>query len=203
MRPAVLFLPLALTACSNDISGEVDGERVGRVNESIFQVVSYDVPLVGTLTGIGVIVTGARDSCAGMDELDAVSSDCVDRCEELEIIADDHLQGDEIWNLSMWLLSDDAVVGHYLHSSASDFDGFGASIERWDVSALHDYDDCLALCLDDEFIPTTGESSTGGQVELTAYESKERLEGTFSIEFDDDVVEGHFGADWCEIYEIF
>ncbi len=203
MHRLIFLVPIGLAACSNTMQGTVDGERVGRANESIYQLVSYDVPLVGTLTGIGFAVTGARDACTGMDALDSVSNDCVDRCEELEIIAADHLPTDEIWTLWAWLISDDAVVGHYLHSDQSDFDGFGASIERADVSALRDYDACVDLCQQGDPIPTTAESSTGGEIELTVYEPNERLEGQYSIEFGADVVEGHFAADWCQIFDIF
>ena len=203
MRLTLSALPIVLLGCANTMSGTVEGERVGRANESIFQLISYDVPLVGTLTGVGIAITGAKDSCEGMDELDAVSHDCNDRCDELLVIADDHLPSDEIWTLWMWLLSDDAVEGHYLHSDESDFDGFGASIERADVSSLRDYDACVELCLEGDPYPTTTESSTGGTIELTAYESHETLEGEYSIEFGADLVEGHFAADWCEIFEIF
>lgn len=202
MRFPLIVLPLSLLACSNTMHGTVEGEKVGRANESIFQLVAYEVPLLGTLTAIGFAITGANDSCEGLDELDSVSNDCVDRCEELEIIAADHLPSNDIWTLWVWLVSDDAVEGHYLHSDQSDFDGFGASIDRADVSALRDYDACLDLCLDDDPIPTTSESSTGGTVELTAYESNESLEGEYSIEFGTDVVEGHFSADWCELFDL-
>jgi len=202
MRFPLMALPLGLLACSNSMSGTVEGERVGRANESIFQLTSYEVPLVGTLTGVGVAVTGARDSCDGLDELDAVSNDCVDRCEELEVIASDHLPSDEIWTLSIWMVTDDAVEGHYLHSDESDFDGFGANIERADVSALRDFDECVALCQDGDPIPTTAENSTGGTMELTGYESHERLYGEYSIEFGADVVTGHFSAEWCEIFDL-
>jgi hypothetical protein len=202
MRRAVLTLPLTLCACANTMSGTVEGERVGRANESIFQLASYEVPLVGTLTGVGIAITGAKDSCEGLDELEAVSNDCVDQCEELEAIAADHLPSNEIWTLWIWLISDDEVEGHYLHSDESDFDGFGASIDRADVSALRDFDECVALCQDDEPIPTMSESSTGGSIELTSYESHDRLEGEYSIEFGADVVEGHFSAEWCEIFDL-
>jgi len=203
MRSTMLVLPLALLGCANTMTGTVEGERVGRANESIFQLVSYDVPLVGTLTGIGVAVTGAKDACEGLDAIDQVSNDCNDRCDELLAIADDHLPSNEIWTLWVWLISDDSVEGTYLHSDQSDFDGFGASIERADVSALRDYDECVQLCQDDDPIPTTTERSTGGTVELTAYDDREQLEGQYSIEFGTDVVEGHFSADWCEIFDIF
>jgi hypothetical protein len=203
MRQALLLLPLSLLACSNTMQGTVDGERVGRANESIYQLISYEVPLVGTLTGIGLIVTGANDACEGLDALDAVSNDCNDRCDELLDIAADHLPSDEIWSLSVWLVSDDAVEGHYLHSTENDFDGFGASIDKSDVSALRDYQECIDLCSDGDPIPTTSENATGGTVELTAYEPNERLEGEYSIEFGADIVEGHFSASECEIFEIF
>jgi len=61
----------------------------------------------------------------------------------------------------------------------------------------------VQLCQDDDPIPTTTESSTGGTLELTAYDDREQLEGQYSIEFGTDVVEGHFSADWCEIFDIF
>jgi hypothetical protein len=203
MRPLLSLLLLGLLACSNTMQGTVDGERVGRANESIYQLVSYEVPLVGTLTGVGLAVTGARDACAGLEALDNVSNDCNDRCDELLDIASDHLPSDEIWTLWIWLISDDAVEGHYLHSDQSDFDGFGASIDKSDVSALRDYEACIDLCSDGDPIPTTSENSTGGVIELTAYEPHERLEGEYSIEFGADVVEGRFSASECEIFEIF
>ncbi len=202
MRRVLFILPFTLMGCANTINGKVDGERVGSVKESIFQLVSYDVPLVGTLTGIGVAVTGAKDSCEGLDELNNVSHDCVDQCEELELIAADHLPSNEIWTLWIWLVSDDSVEGHYLHADASDFDGFGASIDKSDVSALRDFDTCLEMCQEDESIPTTSEDSTGGTIELTGYESRDRLEGEYTIEFGTDVLEGHFAADWCEIFDL-
>jgi hypothetical protein len=205
MRAALLVLPVTIGACANTMIGQVEGERVGHANESIFQVLSYEQPGIGSLTGVGIIVTGARDSCEGLSSLEEVSSDCVDSCEELEELASQHLPGDEIWSMVIWMISNDTVEGHYLHMDQADFDGFGATIEQADVSALHDYDTCLELCAageDTTPTPTTA-NSTGGWVELDLYESAERLEGSYAIEFGDDLVEGHFSAGWCQLIDIF
>lgn len=201
MRPLALLPLLALPACANTIHGEVDGEDVGAVRDAVFQLEVLEIPFVGSVTGVALAITGATDACEGYDELGSVDDDCTDRCEELAVIAEDHLPSDDLWTLWVWLATDDEVVGHYEHADENSFDGFGASIQHDEVSALRDYEACIALCEVGEDVPSTSTDSTGGTIEVTAYESADSLEGEFTIEFGADTLEGRFAAGWCELFD--
>ncbi|MFH1463929.1 MAG: hypothetical protein ABIO70_06065 [Pseudomonadota bacterium] len=201
MRPALLCLPLALTACANTIHGEVNGERAGGARDAIFQVYSLDLGPLGTITGIALAITGASSACETLDALQSLSSDCNDQCDELGQISHDSLPPADLWTLVIGAGTDDEVLGTYPHTDQADFDGFGATIEHDDVSAWRDYDDCMALCEAGEEVPSDSESSTGGELTITDYTSGEELVGEYRIEFGGDELTGHFSASWCEIFE--
>ena len=196
------LLTLALLGCANTMHGTIGGEDVGGADDAIFQLETYDVPYLGTYTGVALAVTGAQDACTGLDALAEVEGQCSEQCEQLEAISRDHLPPDEVWTLWIWLATDAEIVGIYEHGTESDWDGFGAAIERDDVSALRDFETCVAACEDGELIPSTDESSTGGELEITDYTAGEELQGEFRITFDSGEVEGHFSASWCEIFEL-
>ncbi len=202
MRPALLCLPLTLAACANTMNGEVDGRSVGSAHDAIFELETIDLGPLGSYNTLWLIITGASDACEGLDELWDADGDCEEYCEELEPIARDHLPHSEVWTLSIWIAGTEEIEGLYSHGGWADLDGFGASIERWEVEALRDPAICEEMCEDGETIPSDSENSTDGSIEIQTYESKESLEGEYTIEFDDDVVEGHFSANWCDIFDL-
>ncbi len=200
--PSLVLLCAALAGCANTMRGQVDGEPVGPAHDAIFQLATTDLGLLGTYHWIGLAITGASDACEGLDEMEELGGDCVDACEDLDEIAHDHLPANDMWTLWLVLASDDDITGVYPHTDQADFDGFGATIEHADVEALRDFDECVDACEDGDIYPSDTDNSTGGQVEITEYESREQLQGTYSIEFGADVVEGQFKASWCEIFDL-
>jgi hypothetical protein len=201
MRPTLLSLPLTLASCANTIHGEVNGENAGGARDAVFQTTALEIPFVGTVTGLALVITGASSACETLDALQDLPTDCNDYCAEVEEIADDSLPGSDLWTLMVWAGTDDEIVGTYPHADQSDFDGFGATIEHDDVSALHDLDACMELCEADEEIPSDNEDSTGGELVITEYTSGEELVGEYHIAFGTDELTGHFSATWCEMIE--
>jgi len=198
MRPVTLPLLLALIGCANTMHGEVEGEKVGAPKDAVFQIES-----VGALVGGGLVLTGASDSCDYLDAIETVGGGCEEYCEEIQPIARDHLPNGDLWTLTILYLSLDQVVRSYGHGGWADMDGFGATIDRRDVSHLRDVDECIQMCqMDNLDGDGNSENSTGGALHITDYQTGESLEGEYSIEFGGDLVEGHFSANWCEVVEM-
>lgn len=198
MRSASLCALLAMFGCANTMNGEVEGEKVGGADDAIFQLEA----LASLNTG-ALVITGASDACEYLDRVEGLGGDCEDYCEELQPIARDHLPNGDLWTLTIWFMGLEGVERSYGHGGWADLDGFGAIIDRSNVEHWRDAEECTQACqADDMFGDGNTESSSGGTLTITSYETREILEGEYTIEFGSDLVEGHFSADWCDLVEL-
>lgn len=196
--PLSLFLTsLLLSGCANKMSGTFGGRDVGPARDAIFDEMSY-----GDIRFLSVEITGASEACEVKKEIAEVDYDtCADFCSDMVDLVKDYLKGDQLWVLSLSMLQDDEVVNSYKQDTSGAPDSFGAEIAAYDLSLYGEKDSCIQAC--DEtaigLVPLEQGSADGGMVEITEYEPENLLKGDFEIAFENETVEGHFEASFCDM----
>lgn len=199
-----LLLPLglaALTACTNTMTGKVDGEPVDQARSAVFDEVTYEVPFLGDVRFMLLYITSMDDACEVFHAIaDNTPLGCDDTCDEYTELASEYLGRDEYWNLTMAIHIEDETVREFYYDPELGDDEFRARIERWDVSLLYDRPACEDACEDGESVfGAENDDGEGGNLAITAYDS-ERVEGEYLVDFGgEDSVSGRFAATWCDL----
>ena len=193
----ILTVSAAVLAGCGGVSGEVDGLRVGGMEDALFDRFE--------LLGVDLVflwLSDVPDSCDAFDEAFEAGGSCEETCEELGAVAETYLTGDEHWALSTTMRIGGDVEGTYSYDDdvLLGEDGFTAEFFRWDVSLWSDYDRCVDECQEgDALTGSDSEPADGGTVEITAGDDAE-VAGTLSMTFDDGgELDGSFTASRCEM----
>lgn len=200
------LVPLSLLlvgACSAGgvVNGTVDGTPLGS-GSAIFDRVSVDVPLLGTASLALITVTDLPDACGAVQDLLELSEggDCEDVCASLVDVADAHLRRDEHWMVTLAVYGAGSLEGEHDHGGVgTDLEGYNGTLTRIRRGPIADVDTCVETCRDGGD-GTEDETSTGGSLTLDTLDD-ERADGSFTLDFGGDEVNGRFRAEACDVLD--
>lgn len=193
-----MFLLPLLLACANHISGSVDGNAPSDPDDAVFDLVHSDMGVLDDLNTATVLLSSRRDTCAGVQDLDAVSgTTCSTTCSNLLLFADNWLGNGPFWALYLQIVGTDPVEGLYDYASLSGR-SFGASLLWISEDVLHDAMACEDACHGETTDFLQFDLASGGSLEITAHET-DHLKGEFTLAFEEDTLEGGFSAASCDM----
>lgn len=194
--PDPLLVPLLLLAgCANTIDGAVDGNEPGGAEGSIFHVEHQDLGVFDDVNYGTLVMSNVDDACEANDAFQEVpGSSCETTCANLALFGDQYVGSDDLWALYLFFVTGDTVPGTY-----TDDDLAFTALFFWIDEAL--FDDpllCEDTCEDDPSSWLDGDWADDGAITIETYET-DALEGSFSVSFDGEVLEGEFAADPCDM----
>lgn len=205
MNSRLLSLVVALgltTACTNTMSGKVDGVTVERAQSAVFDEVTYDIPFVGETRLVMLIVSSMPDACAVLTEVASQTPiGCDDVCDEYSELATEFLGGDSYQHLSVAVHVEDEIEREFYYDTDLGDDEFSARMDTWDTTLLNDRPACEDACdAGDSVMPTETEDGEGGDFEITSYTAGDALSGNYRVGFGGgDEVSGRFDATECDL----
>lgn len=198
---AILGVGAMTPGCENTMNGSVDGDSVGAARDAIFDEVDVDLGILGEYHLVMVYITGVPNACEAWEEMmDIQEPNCEDYCEEWGEFANDYLGANTYWNMTLNLWAGNDVEDEYDQDDQPGEGEFTAVIDKWDVSALYDADECEDECEDSGAIEEDDEAAENGDVEVTKYDHKDLVKGNYNLDFgNDDTVSGQFKATHCDM----
>ena len=187
------------TACSESVTGTVDGEPVRGARQSYYHIETYEIPFIGEFPLLILLTSDVGGSCEVFDTITSSSAgSCEETCEELAEASGD-IPGGEHWNLIFTALLDDDVIGSYeLAGSELSLEGFTAGFSSWNGGDLTDEATCEDQCEDADGLFEGGTYPDDGDLMLEGYTENETLSGQFNLDFDGaNALEGGFSAQPC------
>ncbi|MCK6522092.1 hypothetical protein L6R49_11680 [Myxococcota bacterium] len=188
------------TACSESVSGTVDGEPVRGARQSYYHIETYEIPFVGEFPLLILLTSDVGGSCEVFDTIySSATGSCEETCEDLAE-ANSDIPGGAHWNLIFTAILDDDILGKYeLTGSEFEIEGFSAGYSAWNGADLTDEATCEDQCEDGDGIFDGLTGPDDGELMLEDYAEGEALGGQFNLDFDgDNALEGSFSAQPCE-----
>ncbi|MBK9369437.1 MAG: hypothetical protein IPN01_24590 [Deltaproteobacteria bacterium] len=187
------------TACSESVTGTVDGEPVRGARQSYYHIETYEVPFFGEFPLLVLLTSDVGGSCEVFDTLYSnVGSSCEETCEELAQASGD-IPGGAHWNLLFSALLDEDIIGSYdMVGTELELVGFGAGFSTWNGGDLTDEATCEDQCEDGDGLFEGLSNPDDGELVLEEYTEDEALSGQFNLDFDGaNALEGSFSAQPC------